>query len=308
MTTAVLITGANTGIGKEVARQLADRNDVDRIYLACRNESKAQAAKADLEQLTGRSIFTTLPMDTSDLDSVTAAIDRIEKPLKAVVMNAGGSGGSTPMAVTKDGVTEVFASNVLGHVVLLERLLAMNAVTSTAVLVGSEAARGAPKLGAKRPVFTDHSVAEFTGVIDGSFFANRKLDVLLAYGQVKYLGALWMSDLARRHRNLTLITVSPGNTSGTEVFRDMPPVVRTLFNRVLMPYVLPRLGLAHPIAVGSRRLVEAAMGGSLTTGTFYASAANTLTGPLVDQATIVADFADPTIQSHANEAIHRFIG
>ena len=38
-----------------------------------------------------------------------------------------------------------------------------------------------------------------------------------------------------------------------------------------------------------------------------ASAANTLTGPLVDQAGIVADFAAPTIQSNASEAIHRFI-
>ena len=40
---------------------------------------------------------------------------------------------------------------------------------------------------------------------------------------------------------------------------------------------------------------------------FYASAAKTLTGPLVDQADIVADFADPTIQANAYAAIHRFI-
>ena len=36
---------------------------------------------------------------------------------------AAGTGGSTPLAKTTDGVTEIFASNVLGHVVLLEELI-----------------------------------------------------------------------------------------------------------------------------------------------------------------------------------------
>ena len=40
---------------------------------------------------------------------------------------------------------------------------------------------------------------------------------------------------------------------------------------------------------------------------FYASAANTITGPLVDQADIFPDLANPSFQDHANEAIHRFI-
>ena len=40
---------------------------------------------------------------------------------------------------------------------------------------------------------------------------------------------------------------------------------------------------------------------------FYASAANTLKGPLVDQADIFPDLANPSFQDHANEAIHRFI-
>jgi hypothetical protein len=116
-----------------------------------------------------------------------------------------------------------------------------------------------------------------------------------------------MSDLARRHPDLRLLTVSPGNTAGTEVFNDMPGPLPTLMNRVLMPYVLPRFGLAHPVGVGARRLVDAVMGNALSSGVFYASAAKTLTGPLVDQATVLADFADPTIQRHANEAIHQFL-
>jgi len=47
----------HTGLGKELARQLALRGDFDRIYLGCRNPAKAERAKSELEQVTGRSIF-----------------------------------------------------------------------------------------------------------------------------------------------------------------------------------------------------------------------------------------------------------
>ena len=108
-------------------------------------------------------------------------------------------------------------------------------------------------------------------------------------------------------RALRLLTVSPGNTSGTEAFRDMPLILRTLLDKVLMPIAFPPLGLSHPVGVGARRLVDAVVGDELKSGRFYASAAKALTGPLVDQADIFADFADPTIQANANEAFHRFI-
>ena len=124
---------------------------------------------------------------------------------------------------------------------------------------------------------------------------------------MKYLGALWMADLARRHPGLLLTTVSPGNTAGTEVYGDMPGPLPMLMKRVLMPYVFPRIGLSHPVDIGARRIVDAVVGGDLKSGVFYASAANTLTGPMVDQATVVADFADSSIQTNASEAIHRFL-
>lgn len=41
----ILIAGANAGIGKEVARQLAFLNDTEKIYLACRNKSKQSTIK-----------------------------------------------------------------------------------------------------------------------------------------------------------------------------------------------------------------------------------------------------------------------
>ncbi len=106
----VLITGANVGIGKDIARQLASRPEIARIYLACRNQDRAATAKAELEAETGRRIFDIVLMDVSDPDSVRAGLAGIDGSLDAVVMNAGGMGGKTPMALTPDGATYMFAS------------------------------------------------------------------------------------------------------------------------------------------------------------------------------------------------------
>lgn len=304
---AALITGANTGIGKDLARQLALRGDFGRIYLACRNEVKALAAKNELQVGTGKQIFEVLVMDVSDVPSVRSAIAALDRPLDALVMNAGGTGGPHPMTLTPDGVTQIFAANVLGHVVLCEQILAAGTLRGVAVLTGSEAARGVPKLRIPRPTFTTHSADEFASVIDGSFFGDGKPDVMLAYGQVKYLGALWMSALARKHTDLRFITMSPGNTAGTEGLRDLPFPLRIVAQHVLMPYLAPALGVGHRLEDGAQRLAAAVTNTSLRSGVFYASAAKTIIGPVHDQAEIVPDFRDAAIQDHADEAIHRFI-
>jgi short-subunit dehydrogenase len=57
MNKSILITGANGGLGKESARQLALIKGTERIYLACRNLDKAQEAKKSLEKSTGKKIF-----------------------------------------------------------------------------------------------------------------------------------------------------------------------------------------------------------------------------------------------------------
>jgi NAD(P)-dependent dehydrogenase (short-subunit alcohol dehydrogenase family) len=298
----VLITGANAGIGKDVARQLALRPEIARIYLACRNQDRATAAKADLEAATGRSIFDIILMDVADLSSVRAGLAAINGSLDALVMNAGGVGGKTPMHLTADGATYMFAANVLGHAALLEALLTEDRLGEVAVFAGSESARGVPKFRMKRPSFVSTSADELATVIDGSFFADRKTDRNLAYGQVKYIGALWMAYLARQHPDRRFITVSPGNTSGTEGPNDLG-----LPLRLAARYVMPYLGISHNLDVGARRLVDGVTDVTLSSGVFYASAANKLTGPLVDQADIFPDLANPSFQDHANEAIHRFI-
>jgi hypothetical protein len=88
--------------------------------------------------------------------------------------------------------------------------------------------------------------------------------------------------------------------------RDMGPITRALMNHLLLPYVLPALGVGHQLEKGAQRLVDGVTDERLRSGVFYASRPGAVTGPLVDQSEIVADFYDPAIQQHADEAIHRF--
>jgi NAD(P)-dependent dehydrogenase (short-subunit alcohol dehydrogenase family) len=296
-----LITGANAGIGKEVARQLALRPEMARIYLACRNQERATTAKAELEAATGRRIFDILVIDVANLDSVRASLAAINGPVDALVMNAGVIGPQT-FGLTVDGVTTVFATNVLGHVVLLEGLLAEDRLGEVAVFAGSEAVRGVPKLRMKAPSFDSTSADELASVIDGSYWASHKPDFNVAFGQAKYIGALWIAYLARKHPDRRFLTVSPGNTTGTGAASGLP-----LPMRIAAKYVMPTLGLAHKLDVGAKRLVDGVADPTLSSGAFYASAANKLNGPMVDQAEFVPGVANPSFQDNANEAIHRFI-
>ncbi len=305
--TSVLITGANAGIGKEVARQMALRPGVERVYLACRNETKARAAKGELERKTGKSCFHILLMDVSDLASVRSAMRGFAGPVDALVMNAGGSGGKTPLSLTKNGVTQIFASNVLGHAALLEGLIASGQLIQTAVYLGSEAARGFPQLGMKRPALPTSSVEDFVDVITGRDFAGRKFNSALAYGEVKYVAALWMAAQARKHPELRLLTVSPGNTQGTEIASAMPTAARILMQRLMMPVIAPLLGLAHSLETGAGRIVAGLTEPSFQSGVFYASAEKKLTGPVMDQSEIFPDLANAAFQRNADEAMHKFI-
>ena len=111
-----------------------------------------------------------------------------------------------------------------------------------------------------------------------------------------------MAYLTRQHPDRRFITVSPGSTSGTQAPNDL-----ALPLRLAAKYVIPALRMAHKLDVGARRLVDGVTDPSPASGGFYGSAANAITGPLVDQAGIFPALANPSFQDHANEAIHRFI-
>ena len=72
----------------------------------------------------------------------------------------------------------------------------------------------------------DDQQDELAIAIDGSYFASRKADFNLAFGQAKYISAPWMAYLARQHPDRRFITVSPGNTTGTQAASDLPLPMR----------------------------------------------------------------------------------
>jgi NAD(P)-dependent dehydrogenase (short-subunit alcohol dehydrogenase family) len=303
MMRSVLITGGNAGLGKETARLMA-LGGTERIYLACRNPEKAAAAKADLERSTSKSVFSVLILDVMDLDSVRDAVAALPEPVEAAILNAGGVGGGTPGALTRDGVTHVTAVNILGHAVLVEALIQAGKLTRAAVYSGSEACRGIPMLRMARPALKTSSVEEFVSVADGSFFGGR-FDNVVAMTLSKYMAALWMSSAARRHPELRLITMSPGGSAGSTM-SDAPALMRFVGTNLVQP-LMKAFGRYHDLETGARRYLAALSDPSLQSGVFYGSPYPGLTGSVVDQSTIFADIGDEAIQDNAYEAISGFV-
>jgi len=303
MNKSILITGANAGIGKDVARQLAMLDGTEKVYLGCRNMNKAKAAKKELESITGKNIFEIVKIDVSDLDSVRAAVESLDQPVEALVMNAGGTGGKNFNEVDRNGAMQQFSVNVLGHVVLAEELLKAGKLTKVALYAGSEAARGVKSFGMKRPTFGSHSPDEFATVIDGSFFGTNQ-DSMVPYGPIKYLAALWMASLSREYTDVRFITMSPGGTTGTEVANTLSPIKKTMMTGMMK--LMEILGRAHKLEVGAKRFVDGINDTSLKSGVFYGSKSG-ITGQIVDQGTLFNDFNDVVYQNNANESIHRFI-
>ncbi len=301
-----MITGANAGIGKETARQLALKQETEKIYLACRNIEKAKAAKKSLEESTGRSIFEILIMDVSDTDSVKKGVRALSEPIDALIMNAGGTGGKNPEKLTKDGVTNITATNLLGHVVLVDELLTANKLKNVALFASSEAARGIKKMGMKRPDLSTSSIEEFQAVFDGTFFGNN-FDPMQVYGVIKYGGTLWMSSMARKNPDIRFISMSPGGTRGTQGFDDLPFFKRIMFKYIGMPIFMPLMGLSHSLSKGAKRFVDGISNDALKSGSFYASKEGVLTGPIVEQSTIFPNLKNERYQENAHAAIHRFI-
>src|SRR5271156_3694259 len=307
MNESILITGANIGLGKETARQLALKPETKKIILFCRNQAKAEAAKKDLEGQTGRKIFEIIIGDVSDANSVKTAVEKIKEPIDAIILNAGGMVGKTGGKMTPSGMNELAATNILGHVILVEELIKHDKLKKAVLSVSAEAVPGVKTLGMKPVSIKTSSVDEFAAVLDGSYFGN-KFDAVQAYGYVKYAATMWMLSMARKYPDLKFVVMSPGNTGGTNAPDNLPPAMKFMLKNFMMPVVFPLMGgMVHKLEVGAKRFVDAISDARYKSGVFYASKQGKLSGDVVDQSTFFTDLKNTTFQDNADEAIHHFI-
>jgi NAD(P)-dependent dehydrogenase (short-subunit alcohol dehydrogenase family) len=117
-----VVTGANTGIGLETARMLAQKGA--RVVLACRSPEKGEAAALRIAADLSIGSATFAPLDLSDLDSVAAfagSFAAANPRLDLLVNNAGVM--VPPLGRTKQGFELQFGTNHLGHFALTARLL-----------------------------------------------------------------------------------------------------------------------------------------------------------------------------------------
>ncbi|XP_062337870.1 retinol dehydrogenase 12-like isoform X2 [Osmerus eperlanus] len=118
----VIITGGNTGIGKETALDLAKRGG--RIILACRDVVKAEKTKAEITENSGNPNILVRPLDLADGRSIrefSQLINREESQVNILINNAGVM--MCPYSKTTDGFEMQFGVNHLGHFLLTFLLL-----------------------------------------------------------------------------------------------------------------------------------------------------------------------------------------
>lgn len=131
----VIVTGSNTGIGKETARSLAARNA--RVILACRSIERGQQALQDIIKTTGNSNIVVKECNLASLRSVrNFAYDFInsENRLDVLICNAG-TGTPFGRYLTEDGIEMQFQTNHLGHFLLVQLLLDMMRSSAPARIV-----------------------------------------------------------------------------------------------------------------------------------------------------------------------------
>ena len=118
-----IVTGANTGIGKAVALELARRKA--RVILACRDVQKGNTAAVEIrKELKHSADVNVYELDLASINSVKHFADQINKnehSIDVLVNNAGLFG--CPFTQSQDGNEMHFAVNHLGHFLLTNLLI-----------------------------------------------------------------------------------------------------------------------------------------------------------------------------------------
>ena len=212
-----IVTGSNTGIGKETARGLAQRGA--KVVLACRDLDKAEAARKDIAATTGRDDLEVMALDLASHASIREFAERFaagHDRLDVLVNNAGL--WPTSRSTTKDGLETTFGVNHVGTWLLTQELLPLLRRTA----------------GARIVVLS--SKLHYSGkmVWDDLQFERRKYGPTAAYNQSKLANVLFTKALARRLErfDVTVNAVHPG-VIATELARGYPKLLVKLFHMFL---------------------------------------------------------------------------
>lgn len=118
----VVITGANAGIGKETAIDLAKRGG--KIYIACRDIKRGEDALLEIKGRSGSDDIHFLQLDLASMQSIrefSRKFHQLENKLHILINNAGVM--ACPRSLTADGFEIQFGTNHLGHFLLTNLLL-----------------------------------------------------------------------------------------------------------------------------------------------------------------------------------------
>ncbi len=258
-----LVTGGNSGIGFECARQLA--RDGWHVVIASRNRDASAHAADQIRAEAGADSVSAMALDLGSLASVRAFISAVEQkdlPLRALVCNAGVP-ASGERKLSPDGFETTFAVNHLGHFLLTNLLLARLAAHAPAriVVVASGVHDPALTTGMPNPAIADlETLAQYGGPSEAGF------DGRLAYVNSKLCNLWFVYELDRRLRaagaHVTVNGYDPGLVPGSGLAREYPSALRFVWDHVLPPItgllssVVPMLSTAPRSGVALARLVS----------------------------------------------------
>jgi NAD(P)-dependent dehydrogenase (short-subunit alcohol dehydrogenase family) len=210
----VLVTGPTSGIGKEIAAQLAAMGA--QVVLGCRDESTGNAARSEIATRTGSDRLSVVTGDLSSQSSIRDLARRFKADhgrLDVLVNNAGINRRKQHKSV--DGIDLVFATNVLGYHLLTRELLDLIKATPEARIV-NVASTFASNLD-----------------LDDLEFERRPYDPTKAYAQSKACDRLLTWAWARRLEGsgVTINAMAPGLVQ-TGLYRDVPAAVRFMLRIV----------------------------------------------------------------------------
>jgi NAD(P)-dependent dehydrogenase (short-subunit alcohol dehydrogenase family) len=199
----VVITGANRGIGKEVANQIAASGA--KVYMACRSIDSANSVKDEIIEKTKNKNIFVKELDLSSIQSIknfAESFKKDEAKLDILINNAGIM--SKEKRLNNFGVEQTFAVNVLGHHYLIHQLvdLLKNARPSRIINVASDYAGGLD--------------------LDDINFERRSYDLTSAYKQSKQANRMLTRSWAKHleNDNIYVYSMTPGFVPQTDLFRE----------------------------------------------------------------------------------------